>query len=389
MVTASLWFLLWLVSPVELTVVNVPVRGSVDLQMIPAGKAEIARTGSFSRIRIELDRVGPPANLAAGMNTYVAWAVTPEGRFENMGELPLAEGRARFDGMTMLDHFGILVTAEPHYLVEEPSSYLAYRNEAPRDQRIRRSSATVNIGRYDYSKLQAAAPAAVNVASQARTAYDLARAEGADRLAESELRFARVALDTMEEMLSRAAPAEIVVPSANEAIRLAHRALILARERATANQLADARNQAASLGRERTDLTARLDQVTRDQAAATQRIQQLQTRVNELTTEGERVTSQRADALARLQAAERELAELRQKAAQVLTVIRIPDEYVDVSKNQVTPAGRDALSKIVATANLWSGQLRIEGSSASVEVAKKFLSDAGLPADRIVLLTQD
>src|SRR5688572_28534232 len=133
MLTASLWFLLWFASPVELTVVNVPVRGSVDLQMNPAGKAEIARTGSLSRVRIELDRVAPPANVAAGMNTYVAWAVTPEGRFQNMGELPLAEGRARFDGMTMLDHFGVLVTAEPHYLVEEPSAYLAYRNQAPRD----------------------------------------------------------------------------------------------------------------------------------------------------------------------------------------------------------------------------------------------------------------
>jgi hypothetical protein len=268
--------------------------------------------------------------------------------------------------------------------VDRPSSNAVYRNQPPRDQRIRRSSITIEIGQYDYSKLQPSAPAAFNLAAQARAAYEVAEGEGASRLAESELRFARVALDTMEEMQSRAAPADIMVPSANEAIRLAHRAMLLARERAAANEFADARSQAESLTRERQDLTERLDGAARENAASVQRIQQLQTQVNDLTVNGDRVTAERAQALSRLQAAERELAELRPKAAVAPTAIRVPDQYIDLAKNQVTPAGRDALSKIVATADLWTGPLRIAGSAAAIEIVKKFFADAGVPADRIL-----
>jgi hypothetical protein len=67
---------------------------------------------------------------------------------------------------------------------------------------------------------------------EARAALQIARSVNAERLAENEFRFARVALDTMEQMHSRGNPPEIVIPAAHDVIRYAARATAIARDHA-------------------------------------------------------------------------------------------------------------------------------------------------------------
>ena len=387
-VTTILTFLLfWLATPADLTVVSLPPRGSVDLALTPAGKAEFERSGTLSRVKIEIDRVQAAASLGAGLNTYVAWAVSPEGEFENLGELAVVDARVRFEGDTRFDQFALIVTAEPHYMVDLPSSAVAYRNQSPRDLRVRSLTVTAQVGNYDYSKLERSAGVALNIASQARTAFELARSEGADRLAEAELRLARVALDTMEEMLNRADPAEIILPPANEAIRRSHRAFVFAREAVVRNQIEVALAEAAGLNRDKQQLSAQLEDLTAQLAAASARIRGLETNVANVTRENGQVAEERTQALARIGAIERELEELRRKQeSERPTSIRIPEEYLDPVNLTLTPAGREALAKIVTTAHLWNGPLRIEGSAKAIEAVQKFFAEAGLPADRITLI---
>ena len=377
----------WLASPTDVTVVSLPLRGSVELALTPAGKAQFQRAGTLSRVKVEVDSVAEAGSIGAGLNAYVAWAVSPEGEFENIGELAVVDGKLRFEGFTRFDQFGLLITAEPHYLVDLPNSAVAFRNQPPRDLSVRRASVTAQVGVSDYSKLQRGAPAALGAAAQARTAFEIALSEGADRLAEAELRLARIALDTMEEMLNRASPPDIVLPPAHEAIRRSHRALVLAREATTRNLLNTARAEAANLGRDKQQLTARVEELARQQAAANDRVRTLETNLAEASRENRQLADERAQAGARILAIEREVEEMRTKlAAEKPAAIRIPDEYVDPVSLSLTNSGREALAKLVSTADLWLGPLRIEGSEKAVAVAQKFFMDSGIPADRFVVI---
>jgi len=173
----------------------------------------------------------PVQSLSPAMNSYVVWAISPEGSIENVGELSVNGAKGSLDTVTQFDQFGILITAEPYFLVDRPSSVVAYRTQAPKSESVRRTTVSVEVGHYDYSKLQPVAASSSSLVAQARAALQVAAGVQADRLAESEYRLARIALGTVEEMLLRAAPMEIVQPVAYESIRRSQRAFIAARDK--------------------------------------------------------------------------------------------------------------------------------------------------------------
>jgi hypothetical protein len=222
----------------EVTIVNFPAKGSVSLGLIPSGKLDIERMGTVSQIRIDADKLQGPQKLDPLMNAYVVWAVSPEGDFENVGELAVIDGKGHLETTTKLDQFGILITIEPHYLVDKPNSSVAFRNGIPKAENIRRNPITVQIGSYDYSKLQPVSGTAPSIILQARAALQLAAAGQAERFAEPEYRLAKIALGTAEEMLGRSSPMDIIFPAANESIRRSQRALRMARESMAAAQTA-------------------------------------------------------------------------------------------------------------------------------------------------------
>ncbi len=214
----------------DVTVVNLPLRGAVSLPMTPSGKADVERSGTMTQIHIEIDKLQTASKLLPAMNAYVAWAVSPEGSVENIGEVGVMDGKGRLDTASRFDQLGILITAEPHYMVDRPNAIIAFSSQGPKSETIRRSTVKVEIGTYDYSKLQPVAGNVPAVVAQARAALQVAQGIQADRIAEAEYRLARVAMGTVDEMVSRTAPPEIFQPLANEAIRRAQRAFIAARD---------------------------------------------------------------------------------------------------------------------------------------------------------------
>jgi hypothetical protein len=65
--------------------------------------------------------------------------------------------------------------------------------------------------------------------AQARAAFQIAQNAGAEQLAATEFRNAQIAFGSMEELVRRAAPMEILWPTANETIRWSQRAAMAAR----------------------------------------------------------------------------------------------------------------------------------------------------------------
>src|SRR5690349_18455958 len=91
------------------------LKGEVAVPLSPSGKASLKRDGTVTRVRVELERLGPPSALGAAYNTYVVWAVAPEGGFENIGEILTDKDKGRLDATTRFEQVGLLITAEPHF----------------------------------------------------------------------------------------------------------------------------------------------------------------------------------------------------------------------------------------------------------------------------------
>ena len=56
------------------------------------------------------------------------WAITPEGRSVNLGEVLVSGKSSKLDVTTDLQAFALIVTAEPYYAVRRPSNVVVLEN---------------------------------------------------------------------------------------------------------------------------------------------------------------------------------------------------------------------------------------------------------------------
>src|SRR6266567_2345676 len=63
--------------------------------------------------------------------TYALWAVSPEGRAVNLGELTLDKGNAHLKVVTDMQTFGLIVTAEPYFAVNQPGNMVVLESVVP------------------------------------------------------------------------------------------------------------------------------------------------------------------------------------------------------------------------------------------------------------------
>jgi len=209
MLGASLLLVL-AINAVDLDIVSLPLTNDVKVVLTPAGRGQLKRDGNVSQIRIDIDRISPATTLAPALSTYVVWAVSPEGIFDNLGELQIHDTKGQFNATTLFPQFGPLITAESHYMVDRPSSAVAYRTQIPKTD-VRRKSVSIEVGAYDYSAIVATTSVGVQGwVVQARAAFQIAKTAGADRLAPEEFRNAQVAIGSLEELITRSAPPDIL-----------------------------------------------------------------------------------------------------------------------------------------------------------------------------------
>src|SRR5262245_8103389 len=140
----------------ELPVMQFPAKGKTGLTLGMKAKADVERTGTVTKVVVQLEDLRPPQSVLAGMNTYVVWAVSPEGSFDNLGELEISDRKGFLEATTRFDRFAILITAEPHYMVDRPGMTVMFKNEAHRT--VPSVPTRVEIGDYEYANLPKSAP---------------------------------------------------------------------------------------------------------------------------------------------------------------------------------------------------------------------------------------
>jgi outer membrane protein OmpA-like peptidoglycan-associated protein len=297
-----------------------PRRGDTELDMIgtdlmPRARGEIEVSGKKGYMEISgtFDRIDPPTRFGPEYLTYVIWAVTPEGRAVNLGELQIKDERD-VRVTTELQAFGVIVTAEPYFAVTQPSDVVVMENavKSGTDGRVETIDAKYELlkrGSYvmnqDYAQLKVKAPepgAPLDLA-EARNAVALARVAGAHEYAADTLAKADALLREAEDARERGRSGNSVQQPARQAVQTAEDARIiglqrqeeefLARERALAAQ-----REAEALARARAEEDARLqaeaDRAQADAARQAAERQRLDAEAAKMAAERERLDAEAA-----------------------------------------------------------------------------------------------
>ena len=106
---------------------NIGFRGT---PLLPLAKGEAKVTSERGGIHISARFQGlTPANgFGPEYLTYVLWAITPDGRPNNLGEVLPANNKNNIEVTTALQSFGMIVTAEPYFSVTQPSDVVVLQN---------------------------------------------------------------------------------------------------------------------------------------------------------------------------------------------------------------------------------------------------------------------
>ena len=203
------------------------------------GEAKVESKQGYFEIEVEFDELQPANRLGAEYLTYVLWAITPEGRTSNLGEVLLNGTKSKLNVTTDLQVFGLVVTAEPYYSVTRPSDLIVMENAVRPDTKgkIEEIDAKYELlQRGQYKRL--ANPLALKLDQkvplelyEARNAVQIARAIGADRFATETFQKAEKSLAQAEAYQQRNAGTKPVTMAAREAVQTAEDARAIAVKR--------------------------------------------------------------------------------------------------------------------------------------------------------------
>src|SRR5580765_1261950 len=100
-----------------------------DLMPGATGEAKVESKRGALEIEVEFSGLDRPTSFGNEYLTYVLWAISPEGRPVNIGEVLVGDNhRSKLDVTTDLQAFALIVTAEPYYAVRRPSNLVVLEN---------------------------------------------------------------------------------------------------------------------------------------------------------------------------------------------------------------------------------------------------------------------
>jgi len=100
-----------------------------NLMPSASGEAKVESKRGAMEIDVEFKGLDKPTSFGTEYLTYVMWAISPEGRSVNLGEVLVGDNhRSKLDVTTDLQAFALIVTAEPYYAVRRPSNVVIAEN---------------------------------------------------------------------------------------------------------------------------------------------------------------------------------------------------------------------------------------------------------------------
>src|SRR5271169_1808438 len=210
-----------------------------ELMQGATGEAKVE--SKSNRMEIEAKFLGLDDATKFGLEylTYVLWAVSPQGRAVNLGELPLKNGAGQVKAISDMQTFGMIVTAEPYFAVTQPGNMVVLENTlGPGTQgKVENIDAQYELlGRGIYSSSNTKIENAIFGIDrktplelfEARNAVRIARIAQADKYAASSLARAEQQLQNAEDVYRRGSEKKSVEAAAREVVETAEEARVMA-----------------------------------------------------------------------------------------------------------------------------------------------------------------
>jgi len=237
------------------------------------GQAKVESKQGYIEIEVEFRNLPEATQFGAEYLTYVLWAITPEGRTSNLGEVLRNGTSSKLDVTTELQVFGLLVTAEPYFAVSRPSDVIVMENVVRPDTagKIELIDAKYELlQRGQYEHLANVLDLRVNRKMplelyEARNAIQIARSSGAEKYATETFQKAESNLKQAEAYRARNAGSKPVTMTARQAVQIAEDARAIAVKRQDDELLANERRAGAE---RESRAQSETDRITREAAEA-------------------------------------------------------------------------------------------------------------------------
>jgi outer membrane protein OmpA-like peptidoglycan-associated protein len=226
------------------------------LMPVANGQAKVESKKGYIEIEVEFGNLQKPTTFGNEYLTYILWAVSPEGRAINLGEILVGDNnRSKVDVTTDLQAFALVVTAEPYYAVRQPSNVVVIENVIRED-----TKGTIEAMSTKYELMERGGyiptgykfdPVVLNTQLpleyfEARNALRIAESEGAARYASDSYQHAVKLMNNADEYaLQRNVPKKQLIAVAREAVQTAEDARAIAVKKIDEERLASER-QASS-----------------------------------------------------------------------------------------------------------------------------------------------
>jgi len=412
------------------------------------GRAKVDSKEGRLTINAEVTHMQPAAKFGGQYLTYVLWAVTPEGRSVNLGEiLPGDDGKSKISVTTDLQAFGLVVTAEPYFSVTRPSELVVVENILRQETKgfeeaidakfdmLEGAEYTIDVPAAQLPSATAAPDVPLDLL-EARNAVAIAKAAGAEQYAGDSLGKAQDMLARAEDYLLRKQGRTPIGTAARGATQMAEDARVItlkkkeqerveaerrrildaqakaeADAKASAEAEAKAKAQAEEDARRRAQAEA--DRLAAEKAQAEAEKQQAAALAEQQKAQAEaekaRLAAEESERLKQeaIRQKEEMRARLLRQLNQVLEtkdtprglVVNMPDVLFDIAQYTLKPAARERLARISGIVGAYPDLLlEVEGHTDSIgsddynqklsekraESVRDYLVNSGVSTDKVI-----
>lgn len=381
------------------------------------GEAKVDAVTGKTSISVNFKGLTPANGFGPEYLTYVLWAISADGRPQNLGELELSGDKASLNNIsTSFQSFGMIVTAEPYFAVSQPSDVIVLQNVfSDKTQGVLQQ---VNVHyqllpRGLYANTAGAKSIEHPITDREHTPLALFEAYNAQRIAES-VGADKYAADIMHEVAQDIENAQglqnnkhrdvkMEFTYAREAVQRAEDARIT-----TLRKQAEERQRQAQEAKQAAELQAANSQAQADAAAAAQA--QAEAAKARADAEAAEARAKAAEAQHQAESSQQEAAAAREKLRAQLNsvlattenarglIVNMSDVLFDTAKYTLKPNTQIDLAKVATILQLYPGlKVQVEGYTDSVgsddynqklsenraNAVRDFLVKNGVPADNV------
>jgi outer membrane protein OmpA-like peptidoglycan-associated protein len=354
-----------------------------DLMPSANGEAEVNSKRGTIEVKAEFGNLQKPTAFGNEYLTYILWAISPEGRAVNLGEVLVGgDNRSKLQVTTDLQAFALIVTAEPYYAVRQPSNAVVLENVIRKD-----TKGTVEAVNAKYELMERGGyiptgykfdPVVMNAKLpleffEARNALRIAQSEGAEQYAGETYQRAVQQMNNADEYATRKnVPKKQLIAVAREEVQTAEDAREIAVKKMDDQRLANERQAStdaqATAQAQADDATRQKEQAQSDTAQAKSDMAASQ------ATSAAAVSAAQADAdrsRFAAQQAETDKAAMRARLSEQLNsilqtrdtarglIVSMSDVLFDTGQYSLKPGAREKLAKVAGILLAYPG-LNIE-----------------------------